>query len=188
MIKNFTASLQSNYQLDNYQKQQLKYLFLTVASDISKLLLLGLLFYNKLYLYLFSTLILLILRTSTGGLHMNTYLGCLFFSILYYFLSIQLLPLIPITNVIRTLLLSACFITNFKIGAVTSSKRPKAPQRLIKRGRRNSTIFIFFYLILMNIIPIPAYICTGFWVIILHTIQLLIAFLLQKGGSIHHEE
>lgn len=185
MIRNLTASLQSRYSLNDYQIRQLKYMIITFTSEISKLVLLGILFYAKFDSFIFTTLILLLLRKSTGGLHLKTYWGCLIFSAMYYIFAIVILPHIPINVMIQILLLLLCIAINLKIGAVTSSYRPMANDHQIHRARKNIIIILSLYLF-TYMIPTIQYRTIGFWVIILHTLQLTVAYILQKGGFIQH--
>ncbi|WP_416388372.1 accessory gene regulator B family protein [Gallintestinimicrobium propionicum] len=185
MIRNLTASFQSRYNLNDYQMRQLKYLIITFASEISKLVLLGILFYAKFDSFIFATLILLLLRMSSGGLHFKTYWGCLMFSAMYYIFSIVIFPHIPINVMAQIFLLLFCIAINLKIGAVTSSYRPMANDHQLHRARRNIFIILSLYLF-TYIIPTTQYRAIGFWVIILHTLQLTAAYMLQKGGYIQH--
>ena len=63
-IKNI---LQNNYQLNNYQVAQLSFLFKTVISEISKICIIGVLFYDQLMRYIVALLIMCFLRGLMGG-------------------------------------------------------------------------------------------------------------------------
>ncbi len=77
--------LKEHYQFSDFQIAQLQYTWKTFASEISKLLLMGLLFRNDLGKYIFSVTIMLLLRTSTGGLHCKKYITCFLVSFTYMF-------------------------------------------------------------------------------------------------------
>lgn len=82
-MKTFKQLLKEKYHLSNYQIAQLTFLSKTVFSELSKILIMGVIFHKQLPLYFFSLLIMLVLRCSTGGLHFYTYVGCLTTSIIY---------------------------------------------------------------------------------------------------------
>ena len=70
MIKNY---LREKHQISNYQIAQIEFLFKTIFSEFSKIMIIGLLFHNQLEAYLFALCIMLFMRCSTGGLHFYTY-------------------------------------------------------------------------------------------------------------------
>ncbi len=53
------------------------FLFKTLASEISKIIIMGILFHEHITLYFFALFVMIFLRTSMGGLHFYTYAGCL---------------------------------------------------------------------------------------------------------------
>lgn len=180
-------NFQQKHNLSDFQMKQLKYLWLTLSSEIVKLIILGCIFHNKFLDFLFATVILLLLRITTGGLHFQHFWSCFLFSFLYYFLCISIMPShYSPPKYIQLILLFFCILANYCIGGVTSSKRPLPSDNMLKKCRTKSFIIIFFYLTLVYIIPENYLIFVGFWVIILHTIQLICAYFLQKGGYIKH--
>lgn len=185
-MTNIARFFQTKYHLTDYQTRQLAFLLLTFSSELSKLLLLGVLFHSDLKQYLFATAILLLLRTTSGGLHFKTYWGCFLTSACYYFLALKILPKISVSASVQMLLLLLCLCIICRIGAVTSSKRPVPSEQVLARSRRRSLLILFPYLLATYIIPENRYLYVGFWVIILHTLQLLCAHFLEKGGFIKH--
>ena len=179
--------LKEQYQFSDFQIAQLKYLWKTVSSEVSKLLIMGFLFREQLGLYAFAMVVMLLLRTSTGGIHCRKYISCLFVSITYVFLSLYIMPLIPINKLMQMILLFVCILCNYYIGPVTAAVRRPLPEKTIKRVRIQAFIIIFFYLSLTYIMSESPYITVGFWVIILHTLQLIGAKLLKMKGAWNHE-
>lgn len=175
--------LKNEYGFSDYQIAQLKYLFKTIASEFSKLAIMAIIFRNKIGLYVFAVTVMLLLRTATGGLHCKTYLGCFAVSLGYMFLSIEVLPLITVNKLLQLILLFICMLLNYYIGPVTSSVRPPLREHVFKRVRIQAFLIIFFYLTLTYILPETPYITAGFWVVILHTAQLIVAKILKKGTS-----
>lgn len=173
--------LKKKYQLSNYQIAQIAFLFKTLFSELSKMLIMGILFHNQLTLYLFVLFVMLFLRCSTGGLHFYTYWGCLVSSITFVGLALLILPRITLPIYVQLLLLLICiFVCNF-VGPVVSKYRPTPSKELYARGKNTTCMFIFIYSLVLYIIPGNAYITVGFWTIILHSLQLIAAKIRKKG-------
>lgn len=60
-----------------------RYLVLSFLSETSKLLILALLFHRKIGIFLFSVLVLYLLRSTTGGMHCKRYWSCFLVSFSY---------------------------------------------------------------------------------------------------------
>lgn len=66
-MKSIKKHIKDTYHLSNYQIAQLAFLVKTLGSELSKLLIIGILFHNRLSLYIFALLVMFLLRCSTGG-------------------------------------------------------------------------------------------------------------------------
>lgn len=173
--------LKDTYQLSSYQIAQILFLFKTIASEISKILIMGIIFHKQLPLYIFALSIMLFLRTSTGGLHFYTYAGCLVTSIIYIWLAIDVLPQITVVKYVQISALLICILLCNRIGPVTSKYRPSSCQNHFTKCKKFITLFIFIYTLILYIIPENEYLYVGFWVIILHSLQLFVAKIRKKG-------
>lgn len=171
---------QIKYNFTNYQIAQLKFLFITLASEISKILIMGIFFYNKLPLYFFAIFVMLCLRSTTGGIHFYTYVSCLLASVTFLWLAIRILPLIHLPIFMSLILLLGCIITCYMIGPVTSKYRPTPSQNKAQKYRSLTCGFVFIYTVVFYIFPENSYLIIGFWVIILHSLQLILAKLKRK--------
>lgn len=179
--------LKREYQFSDFQIAQLGYLWKTVSSELSKLLIMGIIFKDMLGVYAFAVVVMMLLRSATGGLHCRKYISCFLVSLTYMFLSLVVLPVIPVNKLLQMILLFACILCNYYIGPVTSEFRRPMSEKLIHRVRGQAFVIIFFYLVLMYITPENPYITAGFWVIILHTMQLIAAKLLKMKGERRYE-
>ncbi len=173
--------LKTKHNLSSYQIAQITFLFKSLGSELSKLLLMGLLFHDRLGMYLFALAVMMCLRCSTGGLHFYTYIGCLAASVLYLWMSIYLLPHVEIMMALKLVLLSVCIFICHYIGPVTSKYRPAFTSAQLKRYSAFTCRFIFFFALGTYIIPENPYMIIGFWVIILHSIQLIMGKIRKKG-------
>lgn len=162
-----------------YQVKKIVYVVKTLSSDISKLLLMGIFFHKQLPAYIVALTFLFLLRSYSGGLHFNTYLGCFLTSLTYFILSILVLPTIQIDFVQKIILLTTCMIICDRIGPITSKHRPPLSQPKILICRNITVCIIFLCIIIQYVIPGNPYINIGFWVVILHTLQLFAAKLIN---------
>lgn len=178
--------LKEQYQFSDFQIAQLKYTWKTFASELSKLLIMGLLFRHDFGKYIFSVTLMLFLRTATGGLHCKKYISCFLVSFTYMFLSLMVLPAIPVNKVFQLVLLFICMLCNYYIGPVTSAVHRSLSTDCKKRVKVQAFLIIFFYLTLTYIVPENPYFTCGFWVIILNTLQLLLAKA-QKKEEVYYE-
>lgn len=178
----------TQYGFSDYQIAQLAFTAKMVGAECSKLCIMGFLFKDCFLLYLFAVAIMMLMRYSTGGLHCRTYWGCFFVSLSYMFLVLKVLPWMAVTKLTQMLFLFVCIFCNYFIGPVTSKVHRPLSEKTTKRVRLQSFVSIFFYLMLTFIVPESCYITTGFWVIILHTLQLAAAKILKMKGEQKHEE
>ena len=180
-MENLKNHLKETYHLSSYQIAQIFFLFKTIASEFSKIIIMGILFHQNLSLYLSALFIMIILRSYMGGLHFYTYTSCLITSILYLWLAVYILPNITITKFLQLpILLLSIFVCNY-IGPIISKYRPDVCTERFPQCKKIITIFIFLYALILYIIPENQYLSVGFWVIILHSLQLIIAKIRKKG-------
>lgn len=176
-------SLTKKYGFSNYEVAQLEFLFKTFASEISKMLIMAILFHNQITVFLFALFVMLIVRSTTGGIHFDTYLKCLAGSTLYLWLAIVLLPHITLPLALRILLCVLCALNCWHIGLVSSPNRLEPTETFRKQCKAIITAFLIIYACLLYIMPESQYIIAGFWVIILHSLQLLAAKYKRKENT-----
>lgn len=172
MLHNF---LKNRYGLNNYQIAQLRYVFFTVFSEISKFGIILFLFRERFLLCITTLLLLCVIRSTAGGFHCNTYAGCLLFSIGYVFLCLRLLPMIETLKTVRLLLSALCVFINYLLAPLSSSKHLPLAAPAVHKYKLLSTAILIFYFMIMLITPETSYTISGFWVMILHAVQLLAA-------------
>ena len=173
--------IQERYNFDNYQIAQLKFLFLTLISEISKILIISIFFTNEYYLFLWGLFIFQNMRSSTGGIHCQGYVSCLVASLLFFLLCIKLLPNIIISKTLQLILMFVCTYFTYKTGHIVSPLHIKLSPKSIKDSKNRMTITIFCYSVLLFIMPKYRFISVGFWVIVLNTFQLLLSTFMMGG-------
>ena len=171
--------------LSTEDKAKLNYFFLCLLYEGSKILLFLAFFTITHHLrgFLYSLLILLPLRIISGGLHFKHYLSCLAFSFGYFYLvNIPLSNLIP--GYKSTLfILCICILINIYIGPVTSDTRPTLSLDHKKRSQINIALVTIYHTLLTALFYETPLAPTGFWTIVLHSMQLIIANQRKKRGE-----
>ena len=188
-MKNLASKIQELYGYTDYEMAIIKYSVTALFSEFSKILILGILFaiIGKLDLFIASASLLILLRLNGGGYHCKHYTTCLSLTALVLSAAIVFLPLITIPNYSIVLItLIVCLFVTYYIGPVPSPFRPEPDYLLIKKCNNKSFLIIFFFIIFVSIfnsnIDIEPFIIVGYWTIILHTLQLIIAKILRKGA------
>lgn len=174
--------LKRKYQISNYQMAQLNFFFKTIFSELSKMLIMGVLFHRHLNLYLMALFVMLFMRCLSGGLHFYTYWGCLVSSILYMWLAIYLLPHAILPSYLQLCALLTSFLICYLTGPVVSKYRPEPSLQHSKHCINLCCTGIFVFAVILYIIPENRAMTVGLWVIILHSLQLLAAKIRKKGG------
>lgn len=175
---NNLKKIQNTLGYTDYEMAVLKYVLMTLFSELSKLLIFSIFWFHqdKGIEFIFCFLIFLLLRTCSGGLHFNSYISCLLCSFCYFILCINVLPIIKLEKWQKLLLLFFSIFVVYYHSPVVSQHRKEPPQSKKRRAKLQLFIVIFIYLLVMYIMqPFPL-LDVGFWCIILHTIQLYIAY------------
>jgi len=179
-IKGF---LQKEFHYTDYQYEQIKYVFLSFASEASKMLLLFLffLFFSKIPELIVATVVLLSVRIFTGGLHMKHYFSCFFVSFLIFFLGIFVLPnLITISTLGMIFILNICIVLVYICGPILSVYRPPITSEQKKSNSIKAATSILIYMYIIFVLPSNGCLYVGFWMIVLQTLQLGLAKILIK--------
>lgn len=181
-MESIKRQIKEKYHLTSYQMSLIVFLAKTLGSELSKMLIMGILFRNQLPLYFTALFIMMLLRCSTGGLHFFTYPACLLGSTIYLGLCVVVLPQLLLPKYFQLLLLAGSLLICCRIGPVTSKYRPDPLPAASKRFRDFTCLTIFFYALFLYIMPQSSFTAAGFWVIILHSLQLSAAKIRKKGG------
>lgn len=142
------SRLQSEYGYSNIEISQIKYVVDSVISEFSKLLIMGIIFLllNHFPEYFISVVVLIFIRTNSGGLHFEHYLSCLLFSLFILFLSILVLPSIfYISKLFMIINLTLCIVISFLLEPVRNIYRPLSDKKLLKLCHLNTFKYLFIY-------------------------------------------
>lgn len=179
--------LKTNYKFSNYEIRLVRYSLLAIFSELSKFLILFFIFsmLKRELAFVTAVIVLLILRSNMGGIHFKHYLSCLFFTFMFFFISIIVLPYLLSPHTYTILFtLTLCLISNVILNPVVAPTRPEPTAKLIRKSKINAFRFIFLYIVIIYLFEDNAYLTIGFWVIVLQTLQLIFTHLIRKGNFI----
>lgn len=165
--------------------RKIRYVYNAIFSDFSKILIMGIVFFslNHFPEYVGSIIVLMFIRTNSGGLHFEHYIPCLLFSFLLIFCSSVLLPnLIFVDRLLIILDLIGCICISFLLEPIRCVYRPAPGKDLIKICHINTFKYIFIFLIISYVLPTNSVIISGFWTINLQMLQLIAANVLERRG------
>lgn len=104
-------------------------------------------------------------------------------SISYMALSIVILPMIQLPLPIQLLMLMFSILVCFGIGPVVSKYRKETTGDRKMYFRSIASGFILVYTLILMFFPEAELLHVGFWVIITHSLQLIVAKIRKKGGQ-----
>lgn len=177
------SRVQQEYGFTDYQTRLIRFTLTAILYDVSKVLIFSVYFYltGKLVDFLFAVVPLILLRTRTGGMHMQKYWSCLLFSFLYLMAAINLLPnIINVHPLMIYLILLFCAVIDYCIGPTSLKKNPSACKDFIKKSKIQAFQVVFWIAVLFFIFPKNQYLIVSFWTVVLHTLQLSITKLLRE--------
>lgn len=182
--------LSEEFHFTDYQIKLIRYRLLSLVSEVSKTLIMGILFYQLGYFaeYLFAVTVLLFLRTRTGGIHLKHYTTCLLTTAGGIFSAVCVLPLVPVTKPVQLLLLFLCFAGIAYAAPVVSCYRPEPDGISIRKSKVQATVIICIYAALLYVIPENPLMTVGFWIIILQSAQLVVAKFIKQTQRRRNDE
>lgn len=161
-----------------YEKLVITFFIKGTLSDFSKILIFFFIFYlMKLQReFCWSLFFLILFRTFSGGIHCKSYLSCLLLSFAILSSEIFLGISFYLPKTISLFIYILCSIITCYITPVISTSRPPLTTNVRKKAKlKEATILIIFFILLM-LYPSCRFYNIGFWSLILHTIQLFIAY------------
>jgi len=165
-------------ELTKHEKAILLFFLKGFLSDFSK----ALIFFIPFYLlglhkeFLWGIFFLVLFRIFSGGLHCRTYWGCLILSFVIFSSGILAGITFFFNPVSKNIITIICGIIVFWCSPVVSKTRPKPTKKGIRTSKIYSTLVVAFFFILNLSLEDKTYINIGFWFLILHTLQLFVAY------------
>lgn len=182
IISNYLNSIPD---LSSTDKAKLNYFLSCIVYEGSKIILFVIFFAitQQLKEFLYSMILLLPLRIISGGLHFKHYWACLAFSFGYFYVvTIPLATYIPPYG-IALVTLGICILINYRLSPIISDSRPPLSSEAVKRTRLHILTATAYDTILTALFFDTALAPVGFWTIVLHSVQLIIATSRKKRGE-----
>ncbi len=174
--------LQKTYGYTDFQIGQIRYVIMSLLSEFSKLLIMGIFFYciNLFGQYITAAFILCMIRTCAGGLHFKHYITCFLVSFGIFFAGVTMGVHFLCSKWYALIILTICIIIHFVCAPIVSSYKPTPSGVMILRAKRQSFTVITLFAIAFYIIPENMYMNTGLWIIVLQSLQLVVAKLTNE--------
>lgn len=184
-------NVQDEVSLDKLQVIKMKYALEVLKNEGIKMILLFC-FYSFLhlqYIFLFCLLLLLPVRSFSGGLHMKTNVTCFLFSFSFFLLPILILPKISIPIGVDYVLLVISIITIWICSPVATSRKPIVSREKYVRCKHMAVITSLVAGILLLLLKDhPVYQQCGIWIVFLQALQLAIAFVFKRKEGFNYEK
>jgi accessory gene regulator B len=162
---------------------KIKYVTDVIITEMSKIFIM-LLFFLVMGMtkeYIGAIVILLLIRTNSGGLHFRSYFLCTFVSFVVLVLSVLILPSwISISKVACVADMFICLVVSLFISPVRSVYRDEASKEMIKKCHEKVFVYIFVFMVVLYIFPLNSITVAMFWTVNLQMIQLIIANIINK--------
>lgn len=169
--------LSQEFHFSDLEIARIRYAYVSVLSETSKILLLFFVF-HLLHMhteFLISIGVLLSIRNFTGGIHLDHYTSCLAFTFLFLFLSILLSRYVILSAGLQVLIMEIGIVIVYKIGGVSSDKRPEPSPRKGFVFKMTACALLIVYIILFLCVKNLPWKNLMFWVIVLQITQLAAA-------------
>lgn len=183
--------VQKEYGFSDYQIKLIRFSMTGILYDMSKILIFAVFFAatGKFVEYLFALVPLLLLRIRTGGIHMKNYWTCFLFSFVYFYIVINVLPVVMIMPPLLVYpILLLCAIANYLIGPTSLRERPAAQANLVQKIKIQTFQVVFIVAVLYFLFPDRHYLIVSFWTVVLHTFQLSITKIIKIKEAKHYEK
>lgn len=168
---------ESKYNLSHLDSLKLKYSMEIIFNDLSKLAILFILFSIAGYAldFVYSVISLLMIRPFTGGLHFKSYTQCILFTGIFFTLSILLKNHVIITQYIYFLVFTFSVLIIMMFAPIIGDNRPTYSKKKLYQFKLTGLIILILHLIVYLHNKNHPYIINSIWVIVLQSIQILIA-------------
>ncbi len=183
LIKKLHKYFKNKFNLSEPDSIKVKYSLEIIIGDLSKFIILFILFLmlGKINDFIYSTLTLLTIRLFTGGLHFSTYKGCIIFSSIFFYTSIFLKNYVVLNKFILITLFAFSILTVITLAPICGNSRPDYSYKKIRQFKLISVITICIHFLIYVFTHKNPYIINSIWVITLQSLQMLVG----KGVQVY---
>ena len=168
-----------------YEIQLLHYMYLCFFYEWSKFILM-LVFFTLFHMqkdFIVEVIILLSIRNFFGGLHFKKYCSCFLFTFIFISSGLLLSRFYIIGSSFQIFILVVALLTSYFIKPIVSSNRTALSQKQQQIYHTCGMAILLLYLLLFITLKTFPYSNICFWIIVLQTLQLIVAKILTKGGE-----
>ena len=189
LLDSIISKISSNYKIKNnlseLDEAKLKYSLSIILYDLTKIVILIITFLliNKFSNFIYAFIPLMLLRPFTGGIHFKTYLGCLFFSILFFLGAIYSNSTFSLDYTHLTIILLFSSVLTIALAPLPSKNRPVYSNRELFKFKIITGIILLLHILFFIFYPNNPYIIQYIWVLLFHSIQLSFT----KGGLLYEK-
>lgn len=182
MRKKLKNYLQTQFHFSSLEADRILYGFESIVSEAVKFVIL---FFIALPLgyadeMLVATIVLLSIRSNSGGLHFSHFFSCLAFTVVFYTTAIGLAQY-PLSSKFLSLGLILTLGVFAWVGPITSIMRPRLQTKDVQRYSRRVIFLLLIYSSILITFETLPYRNVIYWVIVLQIFQLLCARIARKG-------
>lgn len=175
---------------ENFSERELaiiRYLLLCLLYEGSKFICLFALFTSigMQKEYLIAVVILLSIRNFLGGIHLNHYISCFLFTLIFMSISILLGRYLALEYILQNIILIVMIGISFICGPVTSTNHSALTPHLRNIYKSLGCFVLSGYFILFICKETFIYRNLCFWVIVLQTLQLTVAKYSERRKKKH---
>lgn len=186
-MKNISESYISKLEEHNITNElgiiKVRYALTIIKSELIKTLLLICIFtlLGHLKAFLLVMLLILPIRTSTGGIHFKGNISCFLFSLGYFLFAICIMPSLQLKMPILYFVLGISILITCICPLAPSSQRPIISKKKYLLNKYFSIVYlVIFTLILLVFIKDQAIVTMSIWALFLHSIEVLFIKLHKK--------
>ncbi len=166
-------------ELTKYEKALLLFYLKGILSDLSKTLIFFFIFYilglHKEFLW--GVFFLIIFRVYSGGIHCKTYFRCLLLSFVILFSGIMLGMYLILPKYLMIVLSVICSIVICLLSPVLAPTRPVLAKEAVNSAKLKEGVIVGVFTLALSLIDTNMTINIGLWFLVLHSIQLTIAYI-----------
>lgn len=188
MIENILADAGFD---DRVKIIKVRYALEVIKNEVIKLGLLIIVFslLHSFWEFLFALAILSPLRVLSGGMHMKTNVGCFFYSLGFYILSVKLLPLLYVPESAFFVMLIFASLSIAILSPVPSHKRPIKTSARRTALKRWTLIFLGIDIVILFSLWYKAWqvlFIIGVWLVALQATQLIVTYIFRKRKGVQN--
>lgn len=191
IVDRFVEKVTEVMVLDDIDIIKLRYAISAVVNEVAKFMVIVILFYllGLLTPLLFTVLVIIPIRITTGGLHFNNNISCFLASLLFFILSIIVLPHLTLHWNIYQAILMISAIVILILPLAPSEKRPIISKKKYLFNKYLSFAFtILFAIILLFAVQDQYLVRCGIWAFALQAMQLIMLSPKIISRRNHHDK